>query len=32
MPALFEDKRKEKIVPFGVNLMRRQVLYWAAQV
>ena len=24
-------ERKEKITPFGVNLMRSQVLYWAAQ-
>ena len=24
-------KRKEKTTPFGVNLMRSQVLYWAAQ-
>ena len=26
-----EKKRKEKTTPFGVNLMRRQVLYRAAQ-
>jgi len=26
-----EKKRKEKTTPFGVNLMRSQVLYWAAQ-
>jgi len=26
------EKRKEKTAPFGVNLMRSQVLYWAAQV
>jgi len=26
-----EKKRKEKTTPFGVNLMRGQVLYWAAQ-
>ena len=25
-----ERKRKEKATPFGVNLMRSQVLYWAA--
>jgi len=24
-------KRKEKTTPFGVNLMRSQELYWAAQ-
>ncbi len=27
-----EKKRKEKITPLGVNSMRSQVLYWAAQV
>jgi len=27
-----EKKRKEKTTPFGVNLMRSQVLYRAAQV
>ena len=27
-----ERKRKEKTTPFGVNLMRRQVLYWDVQV
>ncbi len=27
-----EKKRKEKTTPFSVNLMRSQVLYWAAQV
>jgi len=26
-----ERKGKEKTTPFGVNLMRSQVLYWAAQ-
>ena len=26
-----EKKRKEKTTPFGVNLMRSQVLYQAAQ-
>jgi hypothetical protein len=26
-----ERKRKEKTMPFGINLMRSQVLYWAAQ-
>jgi len=26
-----EKKSKEKTMPFGVNLMRIQVLYWAAQ-
>jgi len=25
------EKRKEKTTPFGVNIMRDQVLYWAAQ-
>ena len=25
-------KRKECVVPFGVNSMRSQVLYWAAQM
>ncbi len=24
-------ERKEKTKPFGINLMRSQVLYWAAQ-
>jgi len=28
----WEKKRKEKTTPFGVNLMRSQVLYRAAQV
>ena len=28
--GLTEKKRKEKTTPFGVNLMRGQVLYWAA--
>ena len=27
-----KKKRKEKTTPFGVKLMRSQVLYWAAQV
>ncbi len=27
-----EKKRREKTTPFGVNLMRSQVLYRAAQV
>jgi len=26
-----ENKRKEKITPFGINVMSSQVLYWAAQ-
>ena len=26
-----EKERKEKTTPYGVNLMRSQVLYWAAQ-
>ena len=26
-----KKKKKEKTTPFGVNLMRGQVLYWAAQ-
>ncbi len=26
-----ERKGKEKTTPFGINLMRSQVLYWAAQ-
>ncbi len=26
-----ENERKEKITPFGINLMRSQVLHWAAQ-
>ncbi len=30
--ASSEKKRKEKTTPFGVNLMRRQVLYRAAQL
>jgi len=25
------QKRKKKTTPFGVNIMRSQVLYWAAQ-
>ncbi len=29
---LLEKKRKEKTTPFGVNLMRSQVLYRAAQL
>ena len=29
--SLLEKKRKEKTTPFGVNLMRSQVLYRAAQ-
>ncbi len=29
---LMPEKEKEKIIPFGVNLMRRQVLWRAAQV
>ena len=28
---MVEQKRKEKTTPFGVNLMRSQVLYRAAQ-
>jgi hypothetical protein len=30
--TIADQKRKEKIMPFGVNLMRSQVLYQAAQV
>ena len=26
-----KKKKKKKTTPFGVNLMRSQVLYWAAQ-
>ncbi len=26
------QKRREKTTPFGVNLMRSQVLHWAAQL
>ncbi len=26
-----QNKTKQKTTPFGVNLMRSQVLYWAAQ-
>jgi len=29
--VLLEKKRKKKTTPFGVNLMRNQVLYRAAQ-
>jgi len=29
--AMIERKNKEKTTPFGVNLMRSQVLYRAAQ-
>ena len=29
-PAGFDVPRKEKTTPFGVNLTRSQVLYWAA--
>jgi len=31
LTAPVEKKRKEKTTPFGVNLMRSQVLYRAAQ-
>ena len=30
--AMPSSKRKEKATPFGVNLMRSPVLYWAAQL
>jgi hypothetical protein len=30
-PGNWTEKRKEKTTPFGVNLMRSQVLYRAAQ-
>ncbi len=32
IPAQKEKKEKEATTPFGVNLMRSQVLYRAAQV
>jgi hypothetical protein len=32
LQGLVSEKRKEKTTPFGVNLMRSQVLYQAAQV
>ncbi len=32
LPQYMEKKRKEKTTPFGINLMRSQVLYRAAQV
>jgi len=31
-PSRKGKKRKEKTMPFGINLMRSQVFYWAAQV
>ena len=29
--CMTENERKENITPFGINLTRSQVLYWAAQ-